>query len=86
MNKIESEIGQVSKGFSAEEVLKKIKEKHTNSEREDFVKTTYPSIYLVALKQMGRHEERKQFCRDSVDYYTQYIVEYLEPMLIEMRE
>ena len=55
-------------------------------EREDHLKKEFPEVYCKALKQMKRYEEHKEFCRESVDHYTIYCLDYLEPMLENLRK
>ena len=47
--------------------------------------TNYPRVYVHVLKQMGYKKERINYCRESTDFYTIYVFEYLYPYLKSLR-
>ena len=49
------------------------------------LKETKPVEYVAELKSLSRHQERKNFCKDTVYFYTIYCIDYLERSLEEMR-
>ena len=50
------------------------------------LKETKPVEYVAELKTLGRHQERKNFCKETVYFYTIYITDYLEHSLQDMRK
>ena len=49
------------------------------------LKETKPVEYVTELKVLGRHQERKNFCMETVYFYTIYCIDYLEHSLQDMR-
>ena len=49
------------------------------------LKETDPVSYVAELKALGRHQERKNYCMETVYFYSIYIVDYLEPSLEDLR-
>ena len=38
-----------------------------------------PAMYVDYLQIHGKYDDRRQFCKDSVDFYNVYVTDYLEP-------
>lgn len=71
------------KDFPAFDALRNVLSKiRSESEREEYLKKGFFQLYCNALKDMGRYEE---YYYESVDNYTFYILDYLQPKLEELR-
>ena len=82
-NKIE-ELGIVANKY--EGLLCELKELKTYPEREEFLRDEeYERVYIEILKITKRPDELKDYCithlRNSVENYTYYVTEYVEPVL-----
>ena len=45
------------------------------------LKETDPIAYVAELKSLGRHQERKNYCKETVYFYSIFVIDYLEPQL-----
>ncbi len=82
---IMSAIGEMQEKNELETLYDTLAKMTSHEKREAYLKEESQGDYAAVLKLMGRYEDRKQFCKESIEYYTIYIVDYFEPWLDELR-
>ena len=76
----------IALGAKLDTVQDKLRLEKSREEKEAFMRVEYPDVYVIALKEMKRHDERMEFCRISIDHYTIYCLEGLQPKIEKMRK